>query len=121
MVLDETVLHIGEIAAIIILFVAGMNTTPREFMRLGGCGLPAMLFLKDRRKSMKVGIGMVSRGEVGLIVAAAGASAGVLSCNHYTTVVIMVAVSTIITPVWLKMAYKKDPLEPAAAVGKETK
>lgn len=34
-VLDETVLHIGEIAAIIILFVAGMNTTPREFMKLG--------------------------------------------------------------------------------------
>ena len=78
-----------------------------------------MLFLKDRRKSMKVGIGMISRGEVGLIVAAAGASAGVLSGNLYTTVVIMVAVSTIITPVWLKIAYKKDPPEPSPAVEKE--
>ena len=104
-----------------VLILAGVVIAIAVVTKLGGCGLPAMLFLKDRRKSMKVGIGMVSRGEVGLIVAAAGASAGVLSGNLYTTVVIMVAASTIITPVWLKMAYKKDPLEPAAAVEKETK
>lgn len=34
-VIDETVLVIGEISAIIILFVAGMQTTPREFLKLG--------------------------------------------------------------------------------------
>jgi Kef-type K+ transport system membrane component KefB len=78
-----------------------------------------MIFLKDKGKAMKVGIGMISRGEVGLIVAAAGASAGVLSSNLFSTVVIMVTVSTIITPVWLKMAYRKDPPEPAGAVEKE--
>jgi Kef-type K+ transport system membrane component KefB len=63
-----------------------------------GCGLPAMIFLKDKGKAMKVGIGMVSRGEVGLIVAGLGVSAGALSADIYTTVIIMmVAVTTIIT------------------------
>ena len=81
--------------------------------KLVGCGLPAMIFLKDRAKSMKVGIGMVSRGEVGLIVAGVGASAGALSADIYTAVIIMVAATTIITPIWLKTAYRKDPPEPA--------
>ena len=77
-----------------------------------------MIFLKDRKKTMKVGIGMVSRGEVGLIVAGVGAAAEVLSADIYTAVIIMVAVTTIITPLWLKVAYRKDPPE-SAAIEKE--
>ena len=57
---------------------------------------------------MKVGIGMVSRGEVGLIVAGVGVSSGALSADIYTTVIIMVALTTIITPIWLKIAYRKE-------------
>jgi Kef-type K+ transport system membrane component KefB len=73
-----------------------------------GCGLPAWYFLKSRSKVMKVGVGMISRGEVGLIVAGVGLSSGVLTSNIYSTIVLMVAVTTIITPLWLKMEYKKD-------------
>jgi Kef-type K+ transport system membrane component KefB len=97
-----------------VLALAGVVIAIAVVTKLVGCGLPAMIFLKDRNKSMKVGIGMISRGEVGLIVAAAGASAGVLSGTLYTAVVIMVAASTIIAPVWLKAAYRKEPPEPAA-------
>ena len=57
--------------------------------KLFGCGLPAIFFLKDRKQGMRVGIGMISRGEVGLIVAGVGITAGILSfrgildnCNH---------------------------------------
>ena len=57
---------------------------------------------------MKVGIGMVSRGEVGLIIAGVGVSTGALSADIYTTVIIMVALTTIITPIWLKIAYQKE-------------
>jgi Kef-type K+ transport system membrane component KefB len=96
-----------------VLLLAGVMIAVAIGSKLAGCGLPAMLFLKDRRKSMKVGIGMISRGEVGLIVAGVGVSAGVLSGNIYTAIIIMVAATTIITPVWLKSAYKKDPPEPA--------
>lgn len=76
--------------------------------KVAGCGLPAMLFLKNKDKSMKVGIGMISRGEVGLIVAGVGVTSGVLSGNVYTVVVLMVAVTTIITPILLKWSYRKE-------------
>jgi Kef-type K+ transport system membrane component KefB len=67
-----------------------------------------MIFLRNKLRAMKVGIGMVSRGEVGLIVAGIGVTSGALSSNVYTTVIIMVAVTTIITPVWLKNAYSRE-------------
>ena len=51
---------------------------------------------------------MISRGEVGLIVAGVGVTAGVLTSEVYSTIVIMVAVTTIITPIWLKMEYRKE-------------
>ena len=76
--------------------------------KLVGCGLPAMYFLKNREKGMRVGIGMISRGEVGLIVAGVGITTGVLTSNVYSIIVIMVAVTTIITPIWLKMSYRKE-------------
>jgi Kef-type K+ transport system membrane component KefB len=57
---------------------------------------------------MRVGIGMISRGEVGLIIAGVGVSSGALSTDVYTTVIIMVALTTIITPIWLKIVYRKD-------------
>jgi Kef-type K+ transport system membrane component KefB len=75
--------------------------------KLVGTGLPSMIFLKDRTKAMRVGIGMVSRGEVGLIVAGVGISSGALSNDIYTAVIIMDAATTIITPIWLKLSYKK--------------
>jgi Kef-type K+ transport system membrane component KefB len=77
--------------------------------KLVGCGLPSAIFLKDKSKSMRVGIGMISRGEVGLIVAGIGVSSGVLSSNVYTAIIIMVAVTTVITPIWLKRVYNKEP------------
>jgi len=76
--------------------------------KLVGCGLPSLLFLKSKSKAMIVGVGMISRGEVGLIVAGIGVSAGVLSSNIYTTVIIMIAVTTLITPIWLRKAYTKE-------------
>ena len=76
--------------------------------KLFGCGLPAMFFLKSKAQGLRVGIGMISRGEVGLIVAGVGVTAGVLTSEVYSTIVIMVAVTTIITPIWLKMEYRKE-------------
>ena len=78
--------------------------------KLVGCGLPSLLFLKKKSKAMIVGIGMISRGEVGLIVAGIGVTSGVLSSNIYTTVIIMVAVTTLITPLWLRRAYGKEEI-----------
>lgn len=46
-----------------------------------GSGLPSILFLKDKSKAMKVGIGMISRGEVGLIVDGVGITSGILTTD----------------------------------------
>jgi Kef-type K+ transport system membrane component KefB len=93
-----------------VLYLAGIIVAVAIATKLAGCGLPAMIFLKNKSKAMRVGIGMISRGEVGLIVAGVGVSSGVLSNDIYTTVIIMVTLTTIITPVWLKMAYRKEPI-----------
>ena len=76
--------------------------------KLFGCGLPAMYFLKSKQQGLRVGIGMISRGEVGLIVAGVGVTAGILTSEVYSTIIIMVVVTTIITPIWLKIEYRKE-------------
>jgi Kef-type K+ transport system membrane component KefB len=98
-----------------VLFIAGIMIAIAVVTKLIGTGLPSMIFLKERTKAMRVGIGMISRGEVGLIVAGVGVSSGALSNDIYTAVIIMIAATTIITPIWLKLAYKDEPLEPAAS------
>jgi Kef-type K+ transport system membrane component KefB len=97
-----------------VLYLAGIMIAVAVVTKLVGTGLPSLIFLKEKSKAMRVGIGMISRGEVGLIVAGVGVSSGALSNDIYTTVIIMVAVTTIITPIWLKFAYRKESTEPPA-------
>jgi Kef-type K+ transport system membrane component KefB len=92
-----------------VLYLSGIIIIVAIVSKLAGCGLPALMFLRSKSKAIKVGIGMISRGEVGLIVAGIGVTPGVLSSNIYTTVIIMVAVTTLVTPIWLKRAYSKEP------------
>ena len=94
-----------------VLMLSGVVIVIAIVTKLFGCGLPAMLFLKSKQQGMRVGIGMISRGEVGLIVAGVGVSTGILTSDVYSTIVIMVAVTTIITPIWLKMEYRKEQKE----------
>ena len=91
-----------------ILGLSGVIIAIAIVTKLFGCGIPAMMFLKSKSQGMKVGIGMISRGEVGLIVAGVGVTSNILTSNVYSTIVIMVAVTTIITPIWLKMEYRKE-------------
>jgi Kef-type K+ transport system membrane component KefB len=92
-----------------VLYLSSIIIIVAIVSKLAGCGLPALLFLRNKSKAMKVGIGMISRGEVGLIVAGIGVTTGVLSSNIYTTVIIMIAITTLVTPVWLKRAYSNEP------------
>ncbi len=75
--------------------------------KLIGCGLPAVYFLKDKSKAYKVGVGMISRGEVGLIIAGVAISAGVISQSVYSAIIGMIIITTIITPIMLKRSYDK--------------
>jgi Kef-type K+ transport system membrane component KefB len=102
-----------------VIMLAGIIIAVAVMTKLVGTGLPATLFLKSKSRSAKVGIGMISRGEVSLIVAGVGVSTGALSSNIYTAVIMMVAATTIITPIWLKIAFRKEPPEQAPAAVQE--
>ncbi|MFI5406258.1 MAG: cation:proton antiporter [Nitrososphaerales archaeon] len=97
-----------------VLFLSAIVIVVAIVTKLIGCGLPAIIFLRNKSKAMKVGVGMISRGEVGLIVAGIGVTSGALSSNIYTTVIIMVAITTLITPLWLKKAYNREQTLPIA-------
>ena len=94
-----------------VLYLAGVLIAVAVVTKLVGTALPSLIFLKDKSRSMRVGIGMISRGEVGLIVAGVGVSSGALTNDIYTTIIMMVAATTIITPIWFKIAYRNQPSE----------
>lgn len=71
-----------------------------------GCGIPVLIMHRNLKEAIIVGLGMMSRGEVGLIVAGMGASTGVFSNDVFTAVVLMVVVTTVVTPVAMTMGYK---------------
>ncbi|MGN0659599.1 MAG: cation:proton antiporter [Emergencia sp.] len=71
-----------------------------------GCGLGAKLCGYSLHDSVNIGIGMISRGEVALIVAQKGYDMGLLSGRLFSPVVLVVIVTTIITPVFLKKYMK---------------
>jgi Kef-type K+ transport system membrane component KefB len=73
-----------------------------------GCGLPAAFFLKDRGKGNKVGYGMISRGEVGLIVAGVAISAGAITQSVYAAILGMIIVTTVLAPLLLRRAIDRE-------------
>jgi Kef-type K+ transport system membrane component KefB len=76
-----------------------------------GCGLPAAYFLKNRSKGNKVGIGMISRGEVGLIVAGVAISSGAITTSMYAAILGMIMITTVLAPILLRRSYDKEPFE----------
>ena len=76
--------------------------------KVAGCGGSAYIFLKDKGKSLKVGIGMISRGEVGLIVAGVAITSGAITQSIYSAIIGMIMITTIITPILLKVVYDRS-------------
>ncbi|MDY3617770.1 cation:proton antiporter [Agathobaculum sp.] len=73
-----------------------------------GCGLGAKLMGFQTYDALSVGLGMVSRGEVALIVAQKGEQAGLIDPHFFPPIVLMVIVTTLITPVLLKFGMKRQ-------------
>lgn len=69
----------------------------------------------DWRGSLRVGIGMVSRGEVGLIIAAIGISEGILAPEVFAVVVFVVLITTLITPPLLRWSFMEPTNAPTSA------
>ncbi|MEH7027278.1 cation:proton antiporter [Bacillus wiedmannii] len=73
--------------------------------KLIGCGFGARLTGFDAKSSAIIGAGMVSRGEVALIIAGTGLSSGLLAQDYFTAIVIVVILTTMITPPMLKYTF----------------
>ena len=72
------------------------------------CGITARLCRFKSLDSLKIGVGMMTRGEVALIVSQKGLSAGLLTPVYFTSVILLIIVSSIATPIILKVLYAKD-------------
>lgn len=80
-----------------------------------GCGFGALLGGFSREEALRLGIGMVSRGEVGLIVASFATAQGVLSSNGFSITVFMVIVATLVTPPLLRASFTQHKVTAVAA------
>lgn len=86
---------------ILLLFIAIIT-------KIVGCGLGAKMCGYSRDESLKIGVGMISRGEVALIVANIGVSMKIMSDKYFAPVILVVIVTTLITPILLKLVYSNS-------------
>ena len=78
-----------------------------------GCGLGAWSL--GKRGALQVGVGMVPRGEVGIVVAQVGLAAGVVDSRLFSVVVAVAVLTTLVVPPWLKILFKERPEKIAEA------
>lgn len=84
--------------------------------KIVGCGLGARLTGFNGRESLRVGVGMISRGEVGLIIAGYGLAHQIISQDIFSAMIIMVLVTTMVTPLLLRSVFPKVIETPAEHV-----
>ena len=87
--------------------------------KVAGSGLGALAGGFNRRESLQLGVGMISRGEVGLIVASVALRAELLTPEVFSGVVFMVIVATLVTPPLLRLAYRNNDTTPATSAQPE--
>ena len=73
-----------------------------------GCGIVAKLLKYNTSDSLKIGVGMMTRGEVALIVAQRGLKADIVDSRYFTAVILLIILSSILTPIILKAIYASD-------------
>lgn len=73
-----------------------------------GCGLMAKVCRFNWNDSLKIGVGMMTRGEVALIVAQKCLSVGMITSEFFTAVILLIIVSSVATPIILKALFNKD-------------
>ena len=93
----------GEIVIITIALIVVAILT-----KIIGCGLGAKLCGYNNMESIQIGSGMITRGEVTLIIASKGLALGLMSSYFLTPVILMVVFTSLFTPILLKIVFSKD-------------
>ncbi len=75
--------------------------------KIVGCGLTARLCGYNKKDALRIGVGMIARGEVALIITNKGVSLGIISPDLFTPIVMLVIISSIIAPILLKKVFQE--------------
>ncbi len=74
-----------------------------------GCGLISRIFGYKGKDALKIGVGMMTRGEVALIVAQKGLAVGLLDAKYFTSVILLIICSSVAVPILMKLLYRGEP------------
>lgn len=99
---------IDNIDSSLILFCIGFVIVAL-ISKIIGCGLMAKICGFKGMDCLKIGVGMMTRGEVALIVAQKGLSVGLMSSQYFTAVILLIIISSVSVPILLKLLYAKAP------------
>ncbi len=88
---------------------AGLMLIVALVSKLGGCGLGAKLGGFDNQQSLQLGVCMISRGEVGLIIASLGLSVGVFTPDQplFASLFLVIVLTTVVTPIFVRQVFPK--------------
>lgn len=100
--------YIGYAMVIVLIAIIG---------KIVGCGLGAKATGFTTKQSLQIGVGMIARAEVALIVATEGITRGIITDQTFTSIVLLVVISTIVTPPLLKMLFSKE--KPVCEIGNQ--
>lgn len=98
---------IDDLNASILLFSAAFILVAL-ITKIVGCGLISKVCRFSWDDSLKIGVGMMTRGEVALIVSQKGLAVGLMQPVYFTSVILLIIVSSIATPIILKVLYAKN-------------
>lgn len=85
---------------------AGAFVATALISKIVGCGFAGKVTGHTWKESVVIGIGMMTRGEVALIIAQKGIDAGIISAEEFTPVILLIIFSSVLTPIFLKLAFK---------------
>ena len=85
------------------LFAFGLILALAMVGKLLGCGIPGYIFLRNRIQAQRIGIGMASRGEVGIVIAGIGYASGLIDSYSYAVLMGVIMVTTIVSPILLRL------------------
>ena len=98
--------NVRGIAAEEVLFVVSIILVA-ILAKVVGCGVGAKITGFSAKEATRVGVGMISRGEVGLIIVKIGKDAGLITVSQFTAMVLLVLVTTMFTPILLRLVFKR--------------
>ncbi|MDH3856207.1 MAG: cation:proton antiporter, partial [Nitrosopumilus sp.] len=96
----SNILNVDIVLFFVILIIAIIS-------KILGSGIPAIILLKNKNKGLRIGYGMIVRGEIAFITAGLGLAYGIISDNIFSTLIFVILGTIFIGPILLKHSFKK--------------